>query len=966
MLTFRIVRRFVCLALLFGPLGAGRASAQAVPGSEETLLAQTVAAVRVVEPPDHVLSENPPDLEVQPGQPLQRDALRASLRRLYATGRYADITAEAFPFPAGLRLDFVVRLNSFTGNVRFEGLEEPPSGSQAVSALRLGLGETFRQRDLDRGLERVGQLMRDNGFYDAVFSPEIAPRPGTQLVDITVRVEPGPRARLGAIGVSNPTSYRGDELIHVSRLKPRQPLTAARLDKGAERVRNWLFRRGFYAARVTAHPGDYNGAQNSVPITLEISAGSPVKLEVIGVKLSSSRVKELVPVFQEASVDEDLLAEGRRNIRDYFERRGYIDCDVQYTSTENSGNGVRRIAYTVTLGPRRRLVAIEFTGNKYFNEDLLRGELTIQPAAFLRTAVFSRRLLQQNEDSLRSLYASNGFAAAKFQTETVENYRGHPDELLVRFHIDEGPQTLVESLDITGNSAISTSELLAVTGSSAGQPYSDTNVASDRENILALYLNQGLPDTRFESRVVPGARPGRVKLTYAIVEGPRLRVARVLVDGNEYTRLDVIHRGIQLKPGEPLREGDLILTQRELYSLGVFNHVAVAPENPQGDETDKTMLVNVQEGKRFNVGYGAGFEVLPVGETNNPTETTLEFSPRAIVEFSWNDLFGRPQTFQVRLRASTLQDRALAEYSAPRFLGQRNLNLQLIAFTDKTRDISTFTSTRYEGTLQLEHRVSAVTTFLYRYTFRHVLASDLHIAAQEVPLFSQPTKVSGPSVAWVRDLRDNAADPSRGRFYTVDVGFSSRAVGSTANFLRVYMQNSSFTPLGRKLTFARSTRFGMETPYGSSLSTDIPLPERFFAGGGNSLRGFGLNQAGPRDTTTGFPVGGLALLTSNQELRFPLRLPYTTANVSGAAFYDVGNVYSSVERITLRATPPPNDLNFLSHSVGFGVHYPTPVGPIRLDLGYLLNSPQFTLPTAPNGLGREHRFQFFLTFGAPF
>ncbi|HXZ19036.1 MAG TPA: POTRA domain-containing protein [Candidatus Acidoferrales bacterium] len=966
MLTFRIVRAFISLALLAGSLCPARAAAHAAPAAEETLLGQPVASVRVVEAPGHVLAENPSNLAVVPGRPLERDALRSSLRRLYATGRYADITAEAFSTPEGLRVDFLVRLNTFIGDVRFEGLQEPPSGAQALGALRLGLGERFRQADLDRGLARVDQILRENGFYAPVFNPEVRPRPGTQLVDITIRVETGSRARLGVVGVSNPTAFPSDELARTSRLKPRQPLTAARLEKGSERVRDWLFRRGYYAARVAAHAGDYDAASNTVSLTLDITTGSPVHLEVTGVKLSSGRVRQLVPIFQEASVDEDLLAEGRRNIRDYFERRGYIDCDVQYSSNVDPANGMRQITYAVTLGPRRRLAAIEFTGNKYFDDDLLRSRLTIQPAEFLRPAVFSRRLLQQNEDSLRSLYASNGFAAAKFQTETVENYRGRSDELLVRFHIEEGGQTRVESLEITGNSAISTPELLAVTGSTAGQPFSDADVASDRDNILALYLNQGLPETRFEFRTAPGSKPGTVKLAYQISEGPRITVAGVLVDGNEYTRLATIRSRIRLKPGEPLREGDLILTQRELYSLGVFSRVAVAPENPQGDETEKTMLVNVQEGKRFTVGYGAGFEVLPVGSSTNPTASTLEFSPRGIVEFTWNDLFGRAQTFQIRLRASTLQDRALAEFSTPRFLDQRNLNLQIIAFTDKTLDISTFNSTRYEGTLQLEHRISTLTTFLYRYTFRHVLTSDLKVAPQEVPLFSQPTKVSGPSVAWVRDLRDNAADPSRGRFYTVDVSLFSRDVGSTANFIRILMQNSSFTPLGHHLTFARSTRFGVETPYGGSLSTEIPLPERFFAGGGTSLRGFGLNDAGPRDTTTGFPIGGLALLTSNQELRFPLRLPYTTAAVSGALFYDAGNVYSSVEKISFRTTPPPNDLNWLSHSVGFGVHYPTPVGPIRLDLGYLLNSPQFTLPASPTGLARQHQFQFFLTFGSPF
>jgi outer membrane protein assembly factor BamA len=117
-------------------------------------------------------------------------------------------------------------------------------------------------------------------------------------------------------------------------------------------------------------------------------------------------------------------------------------------------------------------------------------------------------------------------------------------------------------------------------------------------------------------------------------------------------------------------------------------------------------------------------------------------------------------------------------------------------------------------------------------------------------------------------------------------------------------------------------------------------------------------------------------MTFNQELRFPLRLPYTTAAVTGALFYDAGNVYTSLRTISLRTTPPPGDLNWLSHSIGFGVHYPTPVGPIRIDFGYLLNAPQFQFcsntsaacPSVGNPviLGRQRRFQFFLTFGAPF
>jgi outer membrane protein assembly factor BamA len=269
-----------------------------------------------------------------------------------------------------------------------------------------------------------------------------------------------------------------------------------------------------------------------------------------------------------------------------------------------------------------------------------------------------------------------------------------------------------------------------------------------------------------------------------------------------------------------------------------------------------------------------------------------------------------------------------------------------------------------------------------------VQASDLQVEAEEIPLFSQPTDVSFFSVAWIRDRRDNAADPSRGNFNTVDVDVAARAIASSASFLRATFQNSTFSPIGRKFTFARSTRLGIEHPFGQTAAEDIPLPERFFAGGGTTLRGFGLNQAGPRDPATGFPVGGLAMLIFNQQLQFPMRLPFIGTSLSGGIFYDAGNVFSTFSQISLRKAPTlpvfdasqanlcvyncTNTLNYFSHTVGFEFRYHTPVGPVSIDLAYQLNPAQFLVPTnasAPNGLttlSRLPSFQFFVNLGSTF
>jgi outer membrane protein assembly factor BamA len=313
---------------------------------------------------------------------------------------------------------------------------------------------------------------------------------------------------------------------------------------------------------------------------------------------------------------------------------------------------------------------------------------------------------------------------------------------------------------------------------------------------------------------------------------------------------------------------------------------------------------------------------------------------------------------------------------------------------DKTRDVLTFTSTRSEGSAQLTDRVTPSTSLLFRYVYRHVLASDLRVEPEEIPLFSQPTEVSFFSGTWVRDRRDNAADPTRGSYETVDLDFASKPIGSSAGFVRGTAENSTYTRIGTRFVLARSTRFGFQTPVENTTATQIPLPERFFAGGGTTLRGFGLNQAGPRDPLTGFPIGGLGMLVFNQQLQFPMRLPWVGDRVSGAIFYDAGNVFSSVSQITLRTAPATpvfsssqpniclsncsNNLNYFSHTAGFEFRYHTPIGPVSIDLAYQLNAAQFLAPvgntsTCTNstattclGLSRLPAFQFFVNLGSTF
>jgi outer membrane protein assembly factor BamA len=255
------------------------------------------------------------------------------------------------------------------------------------------------------------------------------------------------------------------------------------------------------------------------------------------------------------------------------------------------------------------------------------------------------------------------------------------------------------------------------------------------------------------------------------------------------------------------------------------------------------------------------------------------------------------------------------------------------------------------------------------------------ISPDQIPLFSRPARVGGLGTAYVGDRRDDPADATTGAYSVADASVAWHGLGSEANFFRFSGENSTYRRLRPHLIFARSTRFGVETPFGRpaeirvpggvALGPAIPLPERFFMGGGESHRGFSINQAGPRDPVTGFPLGGNALLFNSLELR----VPFAEKRLGLVFFEDAGNVFSTIRRMRLLkfSQSSPTDSDYDVHAVGLGFRYKTPVAPVRFDVGYALNPPSFQVqvsngPLLPPSLEvrRLSNFQFFLSIGQSF
>jgi outer membrane protein insertion porin family len=316
--------------------------------------------------------------------------------------------------------------------------------------------------------------------------------------------------------------------------------------RSRDRLRTFLVDQGYLGASALITPGTYDAPSNKVPLTLDVTAGPQVAVEINGVHMSKSERKKLLPIYAEGAVDEDLLQEGRRNIRDYFQRQGYFNANVDVSSNQDQAKGEQSIVYNVTRGDRFKLVAISVDGNHYFSRALIASRLQLQAASFAAYGRYSQQLMRDDADAIKSLYVSNGFLQAQVTPEVVNESSGKKNDLEVKFHVVEGAQTRISELQITGNDAVKTDDLLAVIGSTEGQPYSEAGVASDRNNILAYYYNDGFPQAAFVEQILNNAGPNKIGLIYHITEGPRIEVARVLLTGYQYTRPGIISRQVEV------------------------------------------------------------------------------------------------------------------------------------------------------------------------------------------------------------------------------------------------------------------------------------------------------------------------------------------------------------------------------------------------------------------------------------
>jgi outer membrane protein assembly complex protein YaeT len=885
----------------------------------------------------------------------ERD-LRAALQHLYSSGRYADLAVDAREQGAGIALRFVTQRAYFIGRIEVLGAKQPPNESQLIGIAKLRSGTLYSPADKNQAIESMQILLRQNGFYNADVKAEVQYEPEYEQAHVTFNIDPGKRARLEKPDISGNLQRSESSIIRATHWKRLygffglgwQPATYSRVRGGVENVRRYYDNHSLLESKVSLTRLDYHEDSNTVQPFIQIKEGPRIAIRVDGAHIGQGKLREIIPMFQEHSIDPDLLTEGDHNLEQYMQSEGYFEAEVTHAITDGKDASERIVTYQVDRGSRHKMVYLGIAGNRYFSEETIRERLQVEPARLPRFPYgrFNEGYLRQDVQAIQSLYMSNGFRDVKVKSRIEDDFRGGSNHLAVFIQIVEGRQWLVSDLTLEGVADSDQQSLEGMLASAKNQVFSDASVASDRENLLNYYYGRGYLNATFDYYVTPAAEPQHVNLRYVIKPGPRQYVRNVLITGLETTKPRLVFDRMELTGGEPVSLAKEIDSQRRLYNLGIFARVNTAIQNPTGDETDKYILYDVDEARHYSVTFGFGAQLARIGggvtSLENPAGST-GFAPRLAIGVSRINLFGLGQTVGLQTAVSTIQQRAALTYFIPQFVSNEKLSFIASVLVENANDIRTYTAHRREGSIQLSQRISRAYTFQYRLGYRNVSLSNLKIIQGSVPILSQPETAGTANFTVIQDKRDDPTDAHHGIYSTLDLSYAPGFLGTQTHFARGLFRNSTYHLFRRNIVFARSTQLGLiQRTGGKNQNTgdnnDIPLAERIYSGGSTSLRAFPDFQAGPRDLSTGFPIGGNALFANTFEVRFPLYRD----SLGGVVFHDAGNVYSSIGNFSLRFRQHNlSDFDYTVQSVGFGLRYRTPIGPFRVDLSFSPNAPRF-------------------------
>jgi outer membrane protein assembly complex protein YaeT len=684
----------------------------------------------------------------------------------------------------------------------------------------------------------------------------------------------------------------------IRRLKIGSPFNYGDLRKSVESLISF-YKKNRYLNVVINPTINYEKNKDAI-IILNISARKPVTI-IYKEDPVSQKLKDSVVSSWNGRLPEDMaIAEAKRLITRDLKSKGFYEAKAEAKKDVREEQSI--YTFTVEFGPHYRIQKFEIKGKSSIDNDTIRKEISKIPRARGKGLWFLLYDFKRAVVRIKYLFEEKGYLNAEISPPQA-NVNQNLKSIHIILPIEEGPQSMVRSVEIKGNQIFSEQELKKDFRLRENSIYRPSLLSENSNSIYDFYRTRGYQDVNVGLEIIPEPESPDITLVYTINEGELHTIAEIEISGNRRTPDHFIRRELLFTEGDPVNMETLILSQKKLYDLSIFKSVSIHRLILEDKRNPEKILVEVQENPRFALAYGLRY---------NSEEKFEGFG-----QLDFINLFGRGRNGLLYYRQNQRQKDLRFSLKDPYLFGKRFNMLHSFYYFEETEEM--FKTEEIGYTIQQEVQLPFDFSLSYLYRLSRIHTYELESFGPFV--FDITLFLSELQTFLVRDTRINKLNARQGSFFSLSLTYSPEFLGSDLTYISIFCQYSLYKALGSRIIWASNYRIGLADAFDQVL---IPS-KRFYAGGGNSVRGFKRRMVGPLDpflrTQEGdrIPEGGEAVFIMNQELRFPV---YKW--LEGVTFYDVGNVYENFSDFN------PFDVR---QSIGFGLRLNTPAVLLRLDYG---------------------------------
>lgn len=612
-----------------------------------------------------------------------------------------------------------------------------------------------------------------------------------------------------------------------------------------------------------------------------------------------------------------LLAQDMSEIRALYTKKGYPMVDVKYSIDLDRENNKAKIAITIDEKTQVKVRKITITGSKAIKTGNIVKVLSTKPAWLFNPGVYKEDVLQEDMDRIKSLYDDIGYLDTAVAPKL--EYSADGTLLYITVEVAEGKQYLVGDITIKGNIVFTEKILRSKMAMKPGKPFSSKALRIDLVAVRQYYYQYGYMNVIVDVERDLNQATGNIDVIYNIDAKEPVYVGKVEIRGNTKTRDIIVRRELRIYPGERF-DGDKIRRSKErLYNLGFFENVSFDTE-PTGTPDIQNLVVNVKETKTGEFSFGGGYSSIDL------LVGFVEVTQRNFDIIAFPTFTGGGQNLSLRAELGFVRTNFNIGWTDPWIFGfPYSFGFDIYRMThNKTGDIGWgYDETRTGGDLRLGKEFTDNFRGDLTYRLEEVKIDNVDDAATgDLKKEVGSNWISSMGLALSYDTRDNVFNPTRGYQVSGSIEEAGGIFTGDKDFVRATAYAAFYHTFFEKIVLELKARAGWENPYGKT--DDVPIYERFYAGGANTIRGYKERRVGPRDPSTNDPLGGEAMLIGNIEITFPIyeRL------IKGAVFYDAGNVWKKNKDFIVGG-------NYKA-GTGVGVRVKTPLGPVKVDMGYPL------------------------------